>query len=239
MLMSLWKAGGSLSCDRFMIVTIDGPAGAGKSTVARQLAERLGFEFLDTGAMYRAAALAVMNAGKGFDDAEHVESVVAAATIDFADDYVLLDGHDVTQEIRTPEVTSKIRYVADNAQVRQRMVSIQRTIGNSRDTVTEGRDQGTVAFPNAACKIFLTASPEERARRRVADLAGRGLCADYETVLAQQQQRDEEDQSRKTGALRKADDAVELTTDGLSLEAVVDQLEAIVRQKMPAGDVSD
>jgi len=216
-----------------MIVTIDGPAGAGKSTVARQLAQRLGFQFLDTGAMYRAAALAVMQTGADFNDGAQLESVVGAATIDFADGYVLLDGHDVTAEIRTPAVTSNIRYVADNAAIRQRMVSIQRTIGFSRNTVTEGRDQGTVAFPDAACKIFLTASPEERARRRVADLGARGLCATYETVFAQQVLRDQQDQTRKTGALRKADDAVEMTTDGLSLSAVVDQLEAIVRQKMP------
>jgi len=215
-----------------MIVTIDGPAGAGKSTVARLLARRLGFQFLDTGAMYRAAALAVMNAGADFSQPSEIEDVVGAATVDFADNYVLLDGRDVTAEIRTPEVTANIHYVADHAGIRKRMVAIQRTIGGRRDTVTEGRDQGTVAFPTAAVKIFLTASPAERAKRRVEDLKNRGQQAAYEEVLQQQELRDQQDQSRKTGALKKAVDAVELTTDGMDLAMVVDKLEAIVRRKM-------
>lgn len=214
-----------------MIVTIDGPAGAGKSSVARQLARRLGFQFLDTGAMYRAVALAALRAGLGDDDADKIAKLAERLAIEFQGDRVLLDGQDVTQAIRTSEVAAAVYLAADNPRVRARLVELQRQIAGQKDTVTEGRDQGTIAFPIAECKIFLTATPQERARRRHAELAGRGETISLEEVLAQQTERDRRDAIRPVGALVRAADAVEVLTDSLTAEQVVDRLEEIVRER--------
>lgn len=215
-----------------MIVTIDGPAGAGKSSVSRELARRLGFRFLDTGAMYRAVALAALEQQVDWNDVAEVEAIAQAVQLEIGDDRILLDGRDVSQQIRTPEVTAAIHHVADNPTVRGILVDLQRRLGSLCDTVTEGRDQGTVAFPHAQCKIFLTASPEERARRRVEDLARRGVSATYEEVLSQQTERDRRDSTRAVGRLMQTDDMVELVTDGLTPEEVIDRLEEIVRSRM-------
>jgi len=215
-----------------MIVAIDGPAGAGKSSVSRQLAERLGFQFLDTGAMYRAVALAALRRGLGDGDAAAIASLADAASIDFDGTRTLLDGEDVSEAIRTSEVSAAVYLAADNVAVRRRLVELQRQIAGGRDTVTEGRDQGTVAFPNAECKIFLTASPQVRARRRYEELRSRGERMTLEEVLAQQADRDRRDAERPVGALLKAADAVEVVTDGLTPEQVVERLEAIVRQRI-------
>ena len=214
-----------------MIVTIDGPAGAGKSSVARELARRLGFAFLDTGAMYRAVALAALRAGLGENDGEKIAALAERLTIGFDGERVLLDGDDVTQAIRTSEVAAAVYLAADNPRVRARLVELQRQIAGERDTVTEGRDQGTVAFPAAACKIFLTASPQERARRRHSELAARGESVSFDDVLAQQTDRDRRDANRPVGALVKAADAVEVLTDGLTAGEVVARLEEIVRSR--------
>src|SRR5688572_31662511 len=157
-----------------MIVTIDGPAGAGKSSIARRLAERLGFQFLDTGAMYRAVALAALRAGLGHGDEDWIARLAREITIDMRHERTFLNGEDVSAAIRTSEVSAAVYLAADNVAVRQRLVELQRQIAAGRDIVTEGRDQGTVAFPNAECKIFLTASREERARRRYEELINRG-----------------------------------------------------------------
>lgn len=218
--------------DKPMVVTIDGPAGAGKSSVSRELARRLGFRFLDTGAMYRAVALAGLERGIDLAESAEVEALASAVSIDVTDDAVLLDGRDVSQAIRTPQVTAAIYHVADNAVVRGILVDLQRRLGGLRDTVTEGRDQGTVAFPHAHCKIFLTASPEERARRRVQDLAARGVTASYEEILAAQEERDRRDSTRAVGRMVQTADMTELVTDGLSPQQVVDRLEEIVRAKL-------
>jgi CMP/dCMP kinase len=212
-----------------MIVAIDGPAGAGKSSIARRLAERLGFQFLDTGAMYRAVALTALRQGLGPDDGENIARLAETLSIDMRHERTLLNGEDVSAAIRTSEVSAAVYLAADNVAVRRRLVELQRQIAAGRDTVTEGRDQGTVAFPHAECKIFLTASPEVRARRRYEELLARGEPATYEEVLAQQQDRDRRDAARPVGALAKAADAVEVITDGMSPEEVVDRLEAIVR----------
>jgi cytidylate kinase len=214
-----------------MIVAIDGPAGAGKSTITRTLAQRLGFAFLDTGAMYRAVALAALERGIAWDDAAGLDRVAGEIVIELDGDRVLLDGEDVSRVIRTPPVTAVIHHVADNQQVRRRLVEQQRRIARGRDIVTEGRDQGTVAFPDAECKIYLTASPEERARRRVEDLRVRGEEATLEDVLREQNERDRRDRNRPFGRLMQAEDAVEVCTDGLTPEEVVSKLEEIVRSK--------
>src|SRR5688572_29920283 len=157
-----------------MIVTIDGPAGAGKSSISRRLAERLSFAFLDTGAMYRAVALAALRRGLGESDSEAIAKLADESTIDFDGMRTLLNGEDISAAIRTSEVSAAVYLAADNVAVRRRLVDLQRQIAAGRDIVTEGRDQGTVAFPNAECKIFLTASREERARRRYEELINRG-----------------------------------------------------------------
>jgi len=215
-----------------MIVAIDGPAGAGKSTIARQLAERLGFAFLDTGAMYRAVALAALRRGLGDGDGEAIARLAVSLDIDFDGRRTLLDGEDVSAAIRTSEVTAAVYLAADNVAVRRRLVDLQRQIATGRDLVTEGRDQGTVAFPHAECKIFLTASPQERARRRYEELVARGESITFEEVLTQQLERDQRDATRPVGALVKAADAVEVLTDGLTAEQVVDRLERFVRERV-------
>ncbi|MEX2175274.1 MAG: (d)CMP kinase [Pirellulaceae bacterium] len=214
-----------------MIVTIDGPAGAGKSSIARRLAERLGFQFLDTGAMYRAVALAALRRGLGDGDAEAIARLASELAIDLAHERTILDGEDISAAIRTSEVSAAVYLAADNLAVRRQLVVRQQQLAGERNTVTEGRDQGTVAFPQAECKIFLTASPIERANRRHAELVQRGEAIALETVLAQQAERDRRDAARPEGALAKAADAVEVWTDGLTQDQVVDRLEEIVREQ--------
>jgi CMP/dCMP kinase len=214
-----------------MIVTIDGPAGAGKSTVARALARRLGFRFLDTGAMYRAVALAAVQRNLDFSHPPALVELAGRLNVELGGDRVFLDGADVTEAIRTSHITGVTHYAADNPGVRAILVQWQRRAAGSDNIVSEGRDQGTVVFPQAECKIFLVASPEERARRRQHDLAARGEPMAMDEILAQQNQRDARDATRSVGPMVPAADAITLTTDGLSREDVVERLEAIVRQK--------
>jgi cytidylate kinase len=214
-----------------MIVTIDGPAGAGKSSAARELARRLGFRFLDTGAMYRAVTLAARERGYDLADGEQLARLVGEIHVDLTGDRVLLDGRDVTAAIRKFDITTVIHHAADNGAVRGQLVVWQRAAAAGSDVVTEGRDQGTVVFPDAECKIFLTADEQERAKRRHRDLLARGEEIPFEDVLADQRLRDERDLSRAVGALRKADDAIEVSTDGLTPDEVVARLEKIVRDR--------
>lgn len=214
-----------------MIVTIDGPAGAGKSSAARELARRLGFRFLDTGAMYRAVTLAARERDLDLADADELAKLVSEIRVELVADRVLLNGTDVTAAIRKFDITSVIHFAADNAAVRGQLVVWQRAAAASDNVVTEGRDQGTVVFPNAECKIFLTAGEDERARRRHADLMARGENIPYDEVLENQRLRDHRDLSRPVGALLKADDAIEVSTDGLLPEEVVARLEQIVRSR--------
>jgi len=215
-----------------MIVTLDGPAGAGKSTVARALARRLGFRFLDTGAMYRAVAWAANDRGHDWALEAALVELAAQVRIEFAGASVLVDDCDVTTAIRTPEITNLTHYAANNPGVRAIMVEQQRQLAGLDDFVTEGRDQGTIVFPHAECKIFLTASPEERARRRQLELQAKGETVSYEELLADQNLRDSRDRNREVGPLARAADAILVPTDGLDTDQVIDRLETIVRERM-------
>jgi cytidylate kinase len=218
-----------------MIVTIDGPAGSGKSSAARALAGRLGFEFLDTGATYRAVALAVRRAGLPAS----LEQPALTALLDRLllemppGGKVVLNGEDVTALIRTPDVTAASSEVAVLPAVRQRLSEWQRAIARGRDMVCEGRDQGTVVFPDAGCKFFLTASPEERARRRHREMEARGEHVDLPALRAALEVRDRRDAGRDLAPLRPADDAVVLDSTGLTLDAVVGRMEEEVRRRLP------
>ncbi|MFM9058981.1 MAG: (d)CMP kinase [Planctomycetaceae bacterium] len=211
-----------------MIVTLDGPAGAGKSTAARALAARLGWCYMDTGAMYRAVALVALERGLALDDGPLVASLAEQLAIEFRDGRVLADGRDVSAEIRTERVTRATRPVADAPAVREALKRVQRRMAAGIDVVTEGRDQGSEVFPDAEVKVFLTASPGERARRRHDEEVARGEASSLAAVEQAQARRDEGDRTRPVGAMRPAADAVVLETDGLSREAVVERLVALV-----------
>ncbi len=219
-----------------MVVTIDGPAGAGKSSVARALARRLGFHFLDTGAMYRAVAYAAVQGNVPWEDEDGLSRIAESVHIKVTDDRVLLDGVDVTETIRTVAITSVVHHVADHTRIRGLLVDLQRRVADAGDYVTEGRDQGTVVFPDAICKIFLTASPKERARRRQLEIRRRGEDVPFSEVLEQQNERDERDRRRQVGRLVAAEDACLVTSDQKSLEQVVDELEILVRERLPSAD---
>jgi len=201
-----------------MVVAIDGPVGAGKSTVARAVAERLGFTFLDTGAMYRSVALAALERG------EAPARIAAELEIELGE-RVRLDGRDVTEAIRAPEISEAASRAAEDPAVREALVAKQRELLARGDWVAEGRDIGTVVAPDAAVKVFLTADPEERARRRAGELG-----ADPRTVLREQTLRDERDAQRAHSPLAPARDAVPVDTTGLSVELVVEQIVTLVTE---------
>ncbi len=215
-----------------MIVTIDGPAGAGKSSAAKALAERLGFQFLDTGAMYRAVTLSAVRRQHDWTQHTALAELARKIKIGIENRRVWIDDEEVTDAIRTFEITTLIHHAANNVEVREHLVDLQRLAAAGKDVVSEGRDQGTVVFPHAGCKIFLTARPAERARRRLDDLIERGEHVTFEDVLAKQNLRDQRDAQREYGPLIKAADAVEIVTDGMPRGAVVAQLESIVRARM-------
>jgi cytidylate kinase len=215
-----------------MIVTIDGPAGSGKSTAAKGLAGRLGFEFLDTGAMYRAVTLAGLRAKLDLDAEQALSFLVAQLHLEMPPGRVVMNGEDVTGLIRTKEITAASGAVANSPAVRRRLVELQRQIAAGRDFVCEGRDQGTLVFPDALCKFFLVADPVERARRRQREMAKRGESLPMEEVLAAQEVRDERDARRDIAPMVPAADAITLDTTKLGLDEVVQQMEQLVRQRL-------
>jgi cytidylate kinase len=209
-----------------MVIAIDGPAGAGKSTVARGVAAALGFTYLDSGAMYRSVALAATERGTDLDDGEALGALAHALTIGLDGGRVSLDGEDVSGRIRTPEVTAAASRVSVHPQVREALVAQQRSLIDAGRYVAEGRDIGTVVSPEAPLKVFLTASEEERARRRARE-SGEGEAA----VLASQRDRDGRDRDREHGALRAAEDAVELDTTGSPIDEVVERVVKLARER--------
>jgi CMP/dCMP kinase len=209
-----------------MVIAIDGPAGAGKSTVARAVAATLGLTYLDSGAMYRCVALAGIEVEADLDDATAMGELARALRIDLDDERVVLDGREVGTAIREPQVTEASSRVSVHPAVREALVARQRQLIDAGRYVAEGRDIGTVVSPEAPLKVFLTASPEERARRRAAQTG-----EDEAAVLAAQRERDARDESREHSALRAAGDAVELDTTGLALDEVVARVVALARER--------
>jgi len=209
-----------------MVIAIDGPAGAGKSTVARALAERLGFTYLDSGAMYRCVALAALERGVDLDEEGAMNELAASLAIELDGDRVALDGRDVSAAIREPRVSEASSRISVHPGVREAMVARQRELIAAGRYVAEGRDIGTVVSPEAPLKVFLTAAPEERARRRAKQTG-----EDPGAVLAAQRERDARDEGREHSALRAAGDAVELDTTGLARDEVVDRVVTLVRQR--------
>jgi CMP/dCMP kinase len=209
-----------------MVIAIDGPAGAGKSTVARAVAGEIGFTYLDSGAMYRCVALAALHGRADLDDGEAIGALAEGLEIDFDGQRVLLGGEDVGEEIREPRVSAAASQVSVHPRVRAAMVERQRQLIAAGRYVAEGRDIGTVVSPDSPLKIFLTASDEERARRRAAETG-----EPVEQVLEAQRRRDARDTEREHGALKAAGDAVELDTTGFTLDEVVARIVALVREK--------
>ncbi|MDR1484390.1 MAG: (d)CMP kinase [Planctomycetaceae bacterium] len=230
---------------RGVIITIDGPAGAGKSTVACKLAALLSrefgveFEYVDTGSMYRAVTLHAFRNNADWNNSDQIADLAALAKIDIIDGETFLNGENVTNIVRSQEITQYTKFAADNNIVRSIMVKLQQNIADNlirhgKGIVTEGRDQGTLVFPEADCKFYLTASPKERTKRRCAELKLRGIPEtdiNADQILNEINQRDERDKKRDFGALRKADDAIEIVTDGIEIQDVIKKLTQLVIDK--------
>lgn len=221
------------------IVAIDGPAGAGKSSVARRVAAELGFAFLDTGAMYRAATWRALRQGLDLEDRAALIASTRAMELEFGEagggPFVRVDGEDVTEAIRTPEVTAEIHRLDQIPEVRAELVRQQQAFGARQPTVAEGRDMGTVVFPEAGCKIYLDASIEERTRRRAAELTARGVSVDVEALREAIRERDERAMSREVAPLRPAADAVRLDTSAMTLDEVATAIAGLARERLCLG----
>jgi cytidylate kinase len=216
-----------------LTIAIDGPAGAGKSTIARLLANRMGILYLDTGAMYRAMGLKVLEKGKDPGNSKEVIDLLPDTDISVQlggeGQKVFLDGREVTNEIRTGEISDAASKIGIIPEVRRKLVELQRQIAKTASLVMDGRDIGTYVMPNAALKVFLTASPEERARRRWKELKQKGMESDYDTILQEIIQRDANDSNRSFAPLRKAEDAVLIDTTDKSIEQVIQKIENLLQ----------
>ncbi|MFW6189671.1 MAG: (d)CMP kinase [Planctomycetota bacterium] len=217
------------------MITVDGPAAAGKSTVARTLARRLGFHYLDSGAMYRAATWKALEEGVKMEEAEALARVVADCEIRLRPGQdgarVICDGRDVTDEIRRPRITEKIHHLADEPEVRRRLIEQQRRFARGRDVVAEGRDQGTEVFPDAEVKFYLDASVPARARRRIQDLRRAGEDLSVAEVQQQVRERDRRDRSRPMGALRVQEDMIRIDSTDMSVDEVVRRMVEEIKRR--------
>jgi CMP/dCMP kinase len=218
-----------------MIVAIDGPSGAGKSTLAKRIAKELGFTYLDTGAIYRALALKILRRGVDLDDTAALNAIVNDSDIDLRGRngqlQVFLDGEDVSAAIRTPEVSQMASKASAIAMVRRRLLDLQRALGRRDNVVAEGRDIGTVVFPDAQVKIYLDASIEERARRRCDELRAAGREVSLAETISEMEERDKRDSQRDIAPLRKADDAFVLDSSGLTAEGVAEKVLQIIKSE--------
>ncbi len=225
-----------MTCGREPVITIDGPAGAGKSTTAREVARRLGFKLVDTGALYRALAWALVQAGVSPEDEAGVGTLLARTTVELTGggelngSRVLVNGRDVSAEIRSPEIAMLTSKLTALKTVRDKLTPLQRRLAAAGGVVLEGRDTGSVVCPDAEVKVYLDAALAERARRRRDELAARGLAADYESVKAEIAQRDRQDMEREIAPLRKPEGAVSVDSTSLSPEAVVQRILEVVEQ---------
>ncbi|MGL4358509.1 (d)CMP kinase [Cetobacterium sp.] len=214
------------------IIALDGPAGSGKSTIAKVIAKNFGLTYLDTGAMYRMVALYILENNIDFHTQSDVEKILDNIKVDIIGDKFILNNEDVSLKIRTPEVTKIVSPVSAIKAVRTKLVDLQREISHGKKVILDGRDIGTVVFPNADLKVFLIASAEERAKRRVRDYASRGINEDFETVLKDILERDHTDSTRKESPLKKADDAVEVDTSFMNIEESVAAIANLIQTKI-------
>ena len=222
--------------EKFYSIAIDGPSGAGKSTVAKAAAKALGFVYLDTGAIYRTVAWHITMMGIGPKDTDHVPMLLNDANIqiDFQPDgqHMILNGRDISGEIRTPEIASVASQVSAQPAVREFLLDMQRDLAKIHNIIMDGRDIGTVVLPNASMKIFLTASPEARAMRRYQEYLDKGQQATYEEVLADQKKRDYDDSHRKIAPLKQAKDAILVDTTEMGLQESIDYCVSLIREKL-------
>lgn len=219
---------------REFIVTVDGPAGSGKSTIAKIIAKKYGFTYLDTGAMYRMIALYALENNVDLEDSKAIENMLENTKLDIVGNKFFLNGKDVSEEIRTPRVSAVVSPVAAIKEVRVKLVDLQREISKGKSVILDGRDIGTVVFPNGDVKIYLVASPEERAKRRLKEYEEKGVEADYESVLTSIKERDYIDSTRKESPLKKAEDAHEIDSSVMSIEEVVEAISKYIDEKIGA-----
>ena len=205
-------------------IAVDGPSGAGKSTIAKAVAQRLGIDYIDTGAMYRAIGYKMLKKGINVDDLEGIQRLLDTTEIDFSKGDIILDGQVINDLIRTPEISKQASSCSAVGIVREMLVDLQQKMGGAKSVVMDGRDIGTVVFPDAEYKFFITASPEERAKRRYNELIEKGQKVNYDQVLADITDRDHNDSTREITPLRKAEDAIEVDTTNMTIEEVIEYI---------------
>lgn len=205
-------------------IAVDGPSGAGKSTIAKAVAQRLGIDYIDTGAMYRAIGYKMLKKGVNVDDLEGIQRLLNTTEIDFSKGNIILDGQVINDLIRTPEISKQASSCSAVGIVREKLVDLQQKMGRAKSVVMDGRDIGTVVFPDAEYKFFITASPEERAKRRYNELIQKGQKVNYDQVLADITARDHNDSTREITPLRKAEDAIEVDTTNMTIEEVIEYI---------------
>ena len=211
-------------------IAVDGPAGAGKSTIAKAVAKELNIDYIDTGAMYRAIAVKLIRTGTDYNDAEALAKMLETTDVDFAQGKTYLDGEDISGIIRTPEVSALASPSSAIPAIRYKLTDLQQAMGERKSVIMDGRDIGTVVFPDAEYKFFLVADPDVRAQRRTLELREKGEDADFEKVKADMMQRDKQDSTRSFRPLKKADDAIEVDTTNMSIEEVTNTILDVLKR---------